>query len=261
MTQDLNDLSFRFHMLSAIGCQFYNHLMSGHCMEFFSCRDINIFQESLIIRTHKSKTFALLIQSDHFRHLMGNNSDDLSFLPSAIWTTCNNALHFISLECTIYIFRRNKDIFFLSFYHNKSKSPDVRLEYSHDPFRLTFAVLSTLGKRNFSFLYQTVQHFLQLFPLLLRDLKNHGDLFYFHRHIKIITDKIINDLFTLFKCLIHIFPFLVLSFLFLLFYSSFLLLFQNTVQKKIRHSITHRIECLIWNHLMSLIKNLQVQYY
>ena len=58
---------------------------------------------------------------------------------------------------------------------------------------------------------------LALFPLLLRDLKNHGDLFYFHRHIKIITDKIINDLFTLFKCLIHIFPFSALSFLFLLF--------------------------------------------
>ena len=217
MTQDLNDLSFRFHMLSAIGCQFHNYLMSGHCMEFFSCRDINIFQESLIIRTHKSKTFALLIQSNHFSHLMGNNSDNLSLLPSAAWTTCNNTLHFISLECTIYIFRRNKDIFFLSFYHNKSKSTDVRLECSHDSFRLTLAVLSTLGKRNFAFLYQTVQHFLQLFPLLLRDLKNHGDLFYFHRHIKIITDKIINDLFTLFKCLIHIFPFSALSFLFLLF--------------------------------------------
>jgi len=203
MTDDLNNLSFRLSMFLSIRCQFYHNLMTVHGTHLFSGRNINILQISLIIRTYKSKTFTLLIQSDNLLHLMRHDSYDFSFFPLTARRTCNNTFHFISLECTVHILSRNKDILIFTLYHNKSKSTDICLEGSCDTLCLTFTIFSSFRKSNLPFLNKSVQYFLKLSSLFFRYLKNRRNLFDFHWDIKIITNKVINHFFSLFKCLIH----------------------------------------------------------
>ena len=177
--------------------------MTVHGTHLFSGRNINILQISLIIRTYKSKTFTLLIQSDNLLHLMRHDSYDFSFFPLTARRTCNNTFHFISLECTVHILSRNKDILIFTLYHNKSKSTDICLEGSCDTLCLTFTIFSSFRKSNLPFLNKSVQYFLKLSSLFFRYLKNRRNLFDFHWDIKIITNKVINHFFSLFKCLIH----------------------------------------------------------
>ena len=78
---DLHDLSLRLHMFAAVGCKAHHDLMTGHGAHLFPLRDINVFQVSLVIRTHESEASALFVETDYVYHAMGENSDNLSFLP------------------------------------------------------------------------------------------------------------------------------------------------------------------------------------
>ena len=170
MPDNFNDSPFRFRVFPAIGRQFHNNLMPGHCSHFFPGRYIYVVQVSRIIRPDKSEISALLIQADDLADRMRKDPDDLSFPPSPGRRGRYDILHLIPLESSKHIILRDKYILSSILGRDKSKSPAVSLENPFIMFSMAFAVLPSLGKRNFSFLNKSIEYLLQLISLFSRNL-------------------------------------------------------------------------------------------
>ena len=200
---------FRILLFSAVGGQLYNHLMSGHGSFFLTCRNIDILQDPLVVRSDKSIVPALFIQAHDTDRPVRQNADDLPFCPLSVLIRSvlmpgDDKLHLIPLKGPASVFLRDKNILFFPFPADKSKSPCICLKGSCQAPRLPFGILSSLRYTDPALRFQGIQHFLQFLSLIPRYLKQHRNLFDLHRHIEIITDQIIDNFLALFKRIIHI---------------------------------------------------------
>ena len=140
MSDDFDDSPLRFHILTAVGGQLHHDFMPVHRSLFFACRNINILQVSLIIRTHKPEIFAFFIESHNMHHTVREYPHDLSFPAPSRWCRRDNILYLVSLKCSRYILLRNEYIFRAVFRRYEPESSRICLEDSFQAHSLTLAV-------------------------------------------------------------------------------------------------------------------------
>src|SRR5699024_3953055 len=138
---DLHDLSLRLHMFAAVGCKAHHDLMTGHGAHLFPLRDINVFQVSLVIRTHESEAFALFVQTDYVYQAVRENSYNLSFLPLSRLIRDDNIFDLISLKSACHVLFRNKHILAAVYRSYETESPCIRLKRTLQAHSLSLAVL------------------------------------------------------------------------------------------------------------------------
>ena len=150
MSDNLNNLSFRFFLFSAIRSNLCNHLMPGHCPFRALCRNKNILHDPFIIRQYEPEILILLKISNDCRHPMRNDFCNLSLSSFPILRLLNKHFHRIQMKCTVRIIPGNKNIFLRVFYCHKAKALWMCL--INPSYSLCFAlhILSLLGHMHFS---------------------------------------------------------------------------------------------------------------
>ncbi len=118
------------------------------------------------------------------------------------------------------------------------------LKNADQSMSLSLDVFSFLSHMHLTFRLQTVHDLLQRIPLILWDLKEHSEFFQFHRHIKLITDKLIYNFFPFLKNFVHNSS--------LRDNPDFTLVNTGFLLQRKRHSI-HRVSLISINH--SLCEN------
>ena len=136
--------------------------------------------------------------------LMLQNFCDLAFLTSPLWRTDNRKLNHIAVQRTTCILLSDKRIVRIVFYYNKAEATLISTVSSSQFLRLSFAVFPTLGKIYFSFFFQLFQNHTKSISVLFCNLQKDCKFFKFHRCIQIVTDQIVHNLFSFFKCFIHV---------------------------------------------------------
>ena len=203
MPDDLQNFSLRLHPLAAVGSQLHHDLVSAHGVLFFSRRNIDIPDITLIVRPDKPEASALLVKPDDLCHRVGEDPDDLPLPAASPRSSCNDIFHLVAVKRAIYIIFRDENIFFAVLRGDEPEASGIRLKDTLLPLCTAYAVFSPLGKCDLSLIHKTVQNSFQLVPLLSRDLEHDRHLPDLHGHIEVVFHKIINYFFSLFKCLIH----------------------------------------------------------
>ena len=144
MTDDLNNLSLRLHMLPAIRQQRNYYFVPADRVHRLSFRNVYIRQIPLIVRADKSIIFVLFIQPHNMSDTVRQDPHYPAFLPPASRRSGDDKLHFISLEGSVYVLLRDENIISAVLRRDKTESSRICLEDALQPFRLPPAVFSPL---------------------------------------------------------------------------------------------------------------------
>ena len=153
MTENFGDDTFRTVLLIPVVHDFYNDLMAVHRMHILSLWDIDVFQDTLVVRLDEADGLVLMIEADDFLVCVLQNLCDMSLGTMArIGITGDDHAYTVTIERYADIIGRDKDVrlIFVPFHRYEAEATRMRMEGADMCEVLRSTIFSLLGNADTS---------------------------------------------------------------------------------------------------------------